>query len=105
VRVGRTLATDGPHAVLLEAFFDAVRDGAELSFRTTRADDEVIGQRGQATDAEKHDVGGLPVGCELDDPVGQLERPALLLGVLRAFLHGVRRALHVARREAGTPAR
>ena len=63
--------------LVAEAADDPVGDRRQLALRAARADHEVVGHRGQAGQIEQHDVGGLLVLGQLDDPPGEVERRSL----------------------------
>ena len=67
----------GLRPLVAEAADDAVGDGLELALRAAGADHEVVGHGRQAGQVEQHDVGGLLVLGQLDDPPGELERRSL----------------------------
>jgi hypothetical protein len=51
-----------------EGSVDAVRDRADLPFRFTGTDDEVIGDRGQCGDMQDEDIGGFLIQrCPCDN--------------------------------------
>ena len=77
VRRRRPFAPDRLGLLVAQAADDPVRDRLELPLRPARADDEVVGHRGQAGEIEQDDVGRLLVLGQLDDPPGELERRAL----------------------------
>src|SRR5918993_469312 len=77
VRLRGPLATERPDTLVAERPHDAVRDGADLALRATRADDERVGEGRELAQVEEHDVGRLLVLRELDDPPRQVERRAV----------------------------
>ena len=76
----------GLHALVAQCLADAVGDAPELALRLARADDEVVGQRRQATDLEQHDVRRLLVRREIDDAPREGERLLVGLGARRGGL-------------------
>src|SRR6266542_6345236 len=77
VRRGLTLAPDRPDLLGSQGFQDPTGDCRQLAFRAARADDEVVGNRGQPGQVEQDDVGCLLVLGDIDDPAGHLERRTL----------------------------
>ena len=73
----RPLAPDRLDALVAQALDDPVGDGRDLPLRTARADHEGVGERRELAEVEQHDVGGLLVLRELDDPSGEVERGAI----------------------------
>jgi len=58
------------YALVFQAFFDFIKDSAELPLAFAGADNEVIGEPAETADIQQHDVGGLFFAGRINGPAG-----------------------------------